>query len=69
MGGRRACLCFQPCFLKCGRLYDLKIAVLLKAAGRRHVGIKLNKHGVARVSISHEKPLGKFSTSKTEMEK
>lgn len=50
-------LSLQPCFLKCGRLYDLKIAVLVEAAGRKHVGVKLNKQGSARVSISHEKTL------------
>lgn len=56
-------LSLQTCFLKCGRLYDLKIAVLLEAAGRKHVGVKLNKHGSARAFVSHEKTLGKFSAS------
>lgn len=61
--GARALLAVQPCFFKRGGLSDLKIAVLLEVAGRRHIGVKLNKHRAARVSIPHEKTLGEFSAS------
>lgn len=56
-------LSLQPWFLKCGKLYDSKTALLRETAERRGAGVKLNKLGAARGFISHEKTLGNVSPS------